>query len=131
MKKDKEKETNSIASSSPNKERVLVYVRIRPFSEQEKKMDPTSPIENIDLNRNALTGKKKYKNLQFKRIMIRRIIPTIKFSQKIQHKKIFLKLQEKKYVIQHQKDTMEQYLHMVKQELVKHIQWQVNFSMKN
>jgi hypothetical protein len=63
MKKDKEKETNSIASSSPNKERVLVYVRIRPFSEQEKKMDPTSPIENIDLNRNALTGKKKYKNL--------------------------------------------------------------------
>ena len=59
MKKDKEKETNSIASSSPNKERVLVYVRIRPFSEQEKKMDPTSPIENIDLNRNALTGKKK------------------------------------------------------------------------
>ena len=63
MKKDKEKETNSVASSSPNKERVLVYVRIRPFSEQEKKMDPTSPIENIDLNRNALTGKKKYKNL--------------------------------------------------------------------
>jgi len=63
MKKDKEKETNSVASSTPNKERVLVYVRIRPFSEQEKKMDPTSPIENIDLNRNALTGKKKYKNL--------------------------------------------------------------------
>ena len=63
MKKYKEKETNSVASSSPNKERVLVYVRIRPFSEQEKKMDPTSPIENIDLNRNALTGKKKYKNL--------------------------------------------------------------------
>ena len=63
MKKDKEKETNSVASSTPNKERVLVYVRIRPFSEQDKKMDPTSPIENIDLNRNALTGKKKYKNL--------------------------------------------------------------------
>ena len=58
----KEKDLNSIASSqSPNKERVLVYVRIRPFNEQEQKTDPTSPIENIDLNRNALTGKKKNK----------------------------------------------------------------------
>ena len=58
----KEKETNSVASSqSPNRERVLVYVRIRPFNEQEQKTDPTTPIENIDLNRNALTGKKKKK----------------------------------------------------------------------
>ena len=57
----KEKDLNSIVSSQfPNKERVLVYVRIRPFNEQEQKTDPTSPIENIDLNRNALTGKKKY-----------------------------------------------------------------------
>ncbi len=56
----KEKDLYSISSSqSPNKERVLVYVRIRPFNEQEQKTDPTSPIENIDLNRNALTGKKK------------------------------------------------------------------------
>ena len=58
----KEKDLYTIASSqSPNKERVLVYVRIRPFNEQEQKTDPTSPIENIDLNRNALTGKKKNK----------------------------------------------------------------------
>ena len=57
MKKDKE--TNSVASSqSPNRERVLVYVRIRPFNEQEQKTDPTTPIENIDLINNIMTGKK-------------------------------------------------------------------------
>jgi hypothetical protein len=33
--------------------------------------------------------------------MIKRIIPMIKFSQKNQLKKKYLKYQEKKYVIQH------------------------------
>ena len=41
----------------------------------------------------------------------------IKSSQKIQPKKKYSKSQEKKSVILHQKDIMEQYLHMVKQEL--------------
>ena len=40
-------------------ERVNVSIRIRPFSEDEKKKDPTSPIDSIDLTNNALRSKKK------------------------------------------------------------------------
>ena len=38
-------------------ERVMVHVRIRPFTEDELPQDKTSPIENIDTKRNAMTGK--------------------------------------------------------------------------
>ncbi len=38
-------------------ERVMVHVRIRPFTEDELAQDKTSPIENIDTKRNAMTGK--------------------------------------------------------------------------
>ena len=60
MKKEKENLSTS-SSQYPKGERVLVFVRIRPFSEQELKTDSTSPIENIDYNRNAMTGKKNKK----------------------------------------------------------------------
>ena len=40
------------------KERVNVSIRIRPFSEKEKKKDPSTPIDNIDLTNNALRSKK-------------------------------------------------------------------------
>ena len=42
-------------------ERVLVYVRIRPFSEDEKQKDNTTPIEQIDTTNNLMVGKIKYK----------------------------------------------------------------------
>lgn len=38
-------------------ERVLVYVRIRPFNEMELEKDNTCPFEVIDLNNNALICK--------------------------------------------------------------------------
>lgn len=40
-------------------ERVLVYVRIRPFNEMELEKDSTCPFEVIDLNNNALICKQK------------------------------------------------------------------------
>ena len=44
-------------SSEKNKtERVMVNIRIRPFNEDEKKKDSSSPIDNIDLKRNSLQG---------------------------------------------------------------------------
>ena len=46
-------------------ERVKVYVRIRPFTNDELKINNATPIENIDLINNIMTGKtflyKKYK----------------------------------------------------------------------
>ncbi len=37
----------------PNGERVLVYVHIRPFNEDELNRDKTSPIELIDPKKNS------------------------------------------------------------------------------
>ena len=62
MKKEKENLSTS-SSQYPKGERVLVFVRIRPFSEQELKTDSTSPIENIDYNRNEF-----YSNINNNRI---------------------------------------------------------------
>ena len=39
-------------------ERVKVYVRIRPFTNDELKINNATPIENIDLINNIMTGKK-------------------------------------------------------------------------
>ena len=55
----KTKEKNS--KSDSQSERVLVYVRIRPFTEDELSHDKTSPIEALDTKNNAMTSKKKYK----------------------------------------------------------------------
>ena len=44
-------------------ERVLVYVRIRPFSEDEQLKDNTSPIEQIDTTNNLMIGKKYINNI--------------------------------------------------------------------
>ncbi len=41
----------------PNSERVLVYVRIRPFNEDELNRDKTSPIEIIDTKTNSMISK--------------------------------------------------------------------------
>jgi hypothetical protein len=41
-------------------ERVLFYVRIRPFSKDEMERDKTSPIEAIDPNNNSMTVKKEF-----------------------------------------------------------------------
>ncbi len=41
------------------KERVLVYVRVRPFSEEELIKDSTTPIEQIDEKNNIMIGKNK------------------------------------------------------------------------
>lgn len=43
--------------SGGKSERVMVHVRIRPFTEDELLQDKSSPIENIDTKRNAMTGK--------------------------------------------------------------------------
>ena len=42
-------------------ERVKVYVRIRPFTNYELKINNATPIENIDLINNVMTGKNIYK----------------------------------------------------------------------
>ena len=39
---------------NPKGERVLVYVRIRPFNEEELSKDSSSPIEFIDTKNNAM-----------------------------------------------------------------------------
>ena len=41
-------------------ERVLVYVRVRPFSEEELIKDSTTPIEQIDEKNNIMIEKKKF-----------------------------------------------------------------------
>ena len=49
-------DSNKIETS--NGDRILVFVRIRPFLEFEKKFDDNStPITNIDLNNNSITCK--------------------------------------------------------------------------
>ena len=41
-------------------ERVMVHVRMRPFSEEELKQDSTSPIESFDAVTNTITVKKDF-----------------------------------------------------------------------
>ena len=41
-------------------ERVQVSIRIRPFNEDEKLKDSSTPIENIDLKTNTIQSKKTY-----------------------------------------------------------------------
>ena len=49
-----------IKDLSPQKgERVQVFVRIRPFNEEELEKDNTSPIELVDTKNNALICNKK------------------------------------------------------------------------
>ena len=43
--------------SSEEEERIKVFVRIRPFSLTEKKIDDSSPIESIDKEENCLVCK--------------------------------------------------------------------------
>jgi hypothetical protein len=52
----------TLTTNKDKLERVNVSIRIRPFSEDEKKKDPTSPIDNIDLTNNTLRSKKKLIN---------------------------------------------------------------------
>lgn len=48
-------------SSDKNKiERVMVNVRIRPFTEDEKKRDSSTPIDSLDLKNNTLQSNDKY-----------------------------------------------------------------------
>ena len=46
-------------------ERVKVSVRVRPFLDSEKAIDPTSPIESIDKKRNVITILKEYDKKTF------------------------------------------------------------------
>ena len=46
-------------------ERVQVSVRIRPFSEREKELDPTTPIKSIDQKSGFLTVQKEYDKKSF------------------------------------------------------------------
>ena len=62
-KKNQKNNINSTYSSNikdiPNSkgERVLVYVRIRPFNEDELEKDNSTPIEYIDTKNNAMICK--------------------------------------------------------------------------
>ena len=57
---------NKIQQNEDNKnERVLVYVRIRPFSQDELEKDNSSPIESIDTKRNTMIIKKEYDKKSF------------------------------------------------------------------
>ena len=69
--KNKKKKVNSFSSSPKNNssisfstkikiERVKVSIRIRPFNEDEKKKDSSTPLENIDQKRNTITVKREY-----------------------------------------------------------------------
>ncbi len=52
--------SNLLKSQKEEKtERVLVYLRIRPFNEDELKIDNTTPIELIDQKTNSIISKKK------------------------------------------------------------------------
>jgi kinesin family protein 5 len=48
-------------------ERVMVHLRMRPFSEEELKKDKSTPIENFDPLNNSVTIKKDFdkKNYNF------------------------------------------------------------------
>lgn len=46
-------------------ERVMVHVRMRPFSEEELKQDNTTPIENFDTINNTISIKKDFDKKTF------------------------------------------------------------------
>lgn len=48
------RQPNNMSSEKTKLERVMVNVRIRPFTEDEKRRDSSTPIENLDLKRNCL-----------------------------------------------------------------------------
>jgi len=59
--------TNTLKSQKEEKnERVLVYLRIRPFNEDELKTDSTSPIQQFNQEDNSIISKeKKFKKNKF------------------------------------------------------------------
>ena len=76
MKNKKKKHLNGFSSSPkhnssisiPSKikiERVKVSIRIRPFNEDEKRRDSSTPIENVDTKTNSITIKKEYDKKNF------------------------------------------------------------------
>ena len=99
--------TNTLKSQKEEKnERVLVYLRIRPFNEDELKTDSTSPIQQFNQEDNSIISKeKKFKKNKFNKYiyinkihiyMIKNNIHSIIFSLKVQLKKKFFSNQEKK-----------------------------------
>ena len=49
---------STTSSSKENKsERVMVHVRMRPFTEDEMKKDSSTPVETFDTNNSVLVGK--------------------------------------------------------------------------
>ena len=83
--------------SEKNKiERVQVSIRIRPFNEDEKIKDSSTPIENIDLKSNTLQSKitikniiysqkrPRKKNLHFRQNLLNAIKPGRHFSKLLQ-----------------------------------------------
>jgi hypothetical protein len=44
-------------NAKDKQERVLVHVRMRPFTEEETKKDNTTPIESFDTTNNLIVGK--------------------------------------------------------------------------
>ena len=52
-------------NKSTKQERVQVSVRIRPFNDQEKQIDPTTPIKSIDLKNNFIQIQKEYDTKTF------------------------------------------------------------------
>ena len=76
-------------------ERVQVFVRIRPFNEEELEKDNTSPIEVVDTENNALICNKKiitkiYNFLsQFAENTTKKILVMIEYLPKIKLRKKF------------------------------------------
>jgi hypothetical protein len=50
------KNTNSNFYKENKLERVIVYARMRPFTEDELKADNSTPIETFDTTRNVIVG---------------------------------------------------------------------------
>ena len=46
-------------------EKVKVSIRLRPFSEEEKRIDSTTPIESIDETQNTMNIKRNFENKQY------------------------------------------------------------------
>lgn len=46
-------------------EKVKVSIRLRPFSEEEKRIDSTTPIESIDEEQSTMNIKRNFENKQY------------------------------------------------------------------
>lgn len=46
-------------------EKVKVSIRLRPFSEEEKRIDSTTPIESIDEEKSTMNIKRNFENKQY------------------------------------------------------------------